>query len=84
MKAIGVVRRVDKLGRIVVPVEVRREFGIEIQDPVEIFTEDDSIILKKYCKNCTFCGNADDVRQFEGKNICSACMEAIADEINKH
>ncbi|MCI8979752.1 MAG: AbrB/MazE/SpoVT family DNA-binding domain-containing protein [Clostridia bacterium] len=84
MKAIGVVRRVDKLGRIVVPVEVRRKLGIDIQDPVEMYTDEDSIILKKYYKNCTFCSNADDVRQFKGKNICSNCMEAIANEIDKH
>lgn len=84
MRAIGVVRKIDKLGRVVIPVELRRAFNIAIKDPVEIYTENDCIIIKKYSPECLFCGEANAVRHFSGKNICPSCMEAIADEINKH
>lgn len=84
MRAVGIVRKVDNLGRVVVPKEIRKAFEMDNNDLVEIYTDKDSVILKKYCPECVFCGKVDYVHQFEGKNICSACMEAIADEINKH
>ena len=61
MKATGIVRRVDKLGRIVIPVELREVMDIKIKDGVEIFTEDNTIILKKYDPSCVFCGESRDV-----------------------
>lgn len=84
MKSIGVVRRIDKLGRIVIPAELRRELDMNIQDPVEMYTEGGSVIIKKYSPSCIFCGEANDVRPFSGKNICPKCMEKIADEIDKY
>lgn len=77
MKATGVVRKVDELGRIVLPVELRRALDIEIKDPIEIFVDDDYIMLKKYEPSCIFCGNAKDVRNIKGKNICSNCVKDI-------
>lgn len=84
MRATGVVRKVDDLGRIVLPMELRKAFDVNIKDSLEIYTEDNCIILKKYEPSCTFCGEAKDIREFNGKNICPECMEAIAHEIDKY
>lgn len=77
MKATGIVRKVDELGRIVLPIELRRTLNIEIKDPVEIFVEGDFILLKKYEPACVFCGNAKDVETFNGKNVCKNCLDEI-------
>ncbi|MCC8169343.1 MAG: AbrB/MazE/SpoVT family DNA-binding domain-containing protein, partial [Oscillospiraceae bacterium] len=77
MKSIGIVRRVDELGRIVLPIELRRKFDIEEKDSLEIYTEDNCIILKKYEPSCIFCGNAPDIFQFNGKNVCSECAKTL-------
>ncbi|MBQ8403708.1 MAG: AbrB/MazE/SpoVT family DNA-binding domain-containing protein [Clostridia bacterium] len=77
MKSTGVVRRIDELGRIVLPIEIRKNLNIGNRDTVEIFVEEDKIILKKYEPACIFCGNADDVTMFNGKLICRECIEKI-------
>ena len=77
MKATEIVRKVDELGRIVLPIELRRTLNIDIKDPVEIFVDGDSIMLKKYEPACIFCGSSDNVRQVRGKNICAACIEEL-------
>jgi len=77
MKSTGVVRKVDELGRIVIPIELRRTLDIDMKDPMEIFTEGDQIILKKYEPACTFCGLTKNVANYKGKNICSDCMEEL-------
>ena len=64
MKATGIVRKVDELGRIVIPKELREVLDIDIRDPLEFFTEDTSIILKKYHPGCVFCGNINNVTRF--------------------
>ncbi len=74
MKATGIVRKVDDLGRIVLPIELRRNLGIDIKDPLEIYVDGDFIMLKKYEPTCVFCGSATDVINFEGKNICRNCI----------
>ena len=76
MKSTGIVRKVDELGRIVIPIELRRTLDIGIKDSLEIYVEDDQIILKKYMPACSFCNNASDIQQFKGKNICSECRAA--------
>ena len=58
MKATGIVRRVDELGRVVIPIELRNKFGIAEKDPIEIYVDGSNIILKKYEPNCIFCGNS--------------------------
>lgn len=73
MKSVGIVRRVDELGRIVLPIELRRQFGIEIKDSLEIYTDEDCIILKKYEPSCIFCGDARKIFLFNGKNVCPSC-----------
>lgn len=77
MKATGVIRRVDELGRVVIPIEIRTQFGISEKDPMEIYVEGSSIILKKYEPNCIFCGNSKKLIDFEGKPICKKCANSI-------
>lgn len=78
VKSTGIVRQVDSLGRIVIPIELRRNLDIEEKrDSLEIYVEDDHIILKKYSPACTFCNNATEITQFKGKNICRKCLEEL-------
>lgn len=77
MKSTGVVRKLDTLGRVVIPIELRKTMGIDIKDTLEIYTEGDEIILKKYAPGCVFCGDARNVSAFKGKNICSKCMKEL-------
>lgn len=77
MKATGIVRKVDELGRIVLPIELRRTLDIEIKDPIEIFMDGDYILLKKYEPSCVFCGNAKNIHNLNGKNICENCIEEL-------
>ncbi len=77
MKATGIVRKVDELGRIVLPIELRRTLDIDIKDPIEIYTDGDYILLKKYEPSCVFCGNANDIHNLNGKNICINCIEEL-------
>ncbi|MEE8331229.1 MAG: AbrB/MazE/SpoVT family DNA-binding domain-containing protein [Acidimicrobiia bacterium] len=69
----GMVRKIDDLGRIVVPAETRRLFNIREGDPLTISTEGDSIVLRKLEATCTFCGSTHDVSAFKGKGICATC-----------
>jgi transcriptional pleiotropic regulator of transition state genes len=78
IKATGIVRRVDDLGRIVIPVELRRTYGIAEQDALEIFTQGaDQIVLRKYLPLCVFCGDGMDVMAFEGKTVCGPCRSRL-------
>lgn len=77
MKSTGVVRKLDDLGRIVIPIELRRTMGIDLRDTLEIFVEDDRIILKKYHPACIFCDDARDVTQYKGKIVCKRCLEEL-------
>ena len=78
MKSTGVIRRVDELGRVVIPIELRTQFGISEKDPMEIYVEGNSIILKKYQPNCIFCGGSKKLLDFEGKLICKKCASNIS------
>ena len=73
MKATGIVRRVDELGRIVLPKELRRTLDIGEKDPVEIYTDGKGIILRKYAPGCAFCGSVNDIRYIHGTPVCGAC-----------
>lgn len=81
MKSTGIVRKVDELGRIVLPIEIRKIMDIKVKDSVEIFTDDSRIILQKYSPACTFCNNADNVVYFNGKRICADCIEKIKGQL---
>ncbi|MDR3591783.1 MAG: AbrB/MazE/SpoVT family DNA-binding domain-containing protein [Negativicutes bacterium] len=74
MKSTGMVRKTDELGRIVLPIELRRTLDIAYKDGLEIFTDNNCIILRKYQPACVFCGNASEITNFKGKNICTDCL----------
>lgn len=74
LKSTGIVRKVDELGRVVIPIELRRTLGISEKDALEIYVDGERIILKKYEPACIFCGNAEKVTHFRGKIICSDCL----------
>ncbi len=77
MKSTGMIRKLDNLGRIVLPVELRRTLDLGIHDTLEILVDDDKIILKKYHPACIFCGDARDVVSFGGKLVCRHCLENL-------
>jgi transcriptional pleiotropic regulator of transition state genes len=77
MKATGIVRQLDQLGRIVIPKELRTTFDLNEKDPIEIYVEGNDIILRKYQPACIFCNEATDVIQYQGKNVCRNCLEKL-------
>lgn len=77
MKDTGIVRRVDELGRIVIPIEIRNQFNINEKEPLEIYLENSHIILKKFEPNCIFCGNTKNLVEFKNKLICSGCKNRL-------
>lgn len=79
MKTTGIVRKIDDLGRIVLPIELRKTLGISVRDEIEISAEDDRIILKRYSPACMICGGTDDIKTLNGKKVCGHCVA----ELNK-
>ena len=77
VKSTGIYRRVDELGRIVIPMELRNKLEIGEKDSLEIFVDGSSIILKKYNSTCTFCGGSKDLISYNGKLICSKCKDEL-------
>ncbi len=77
MKSTGIVRKVDELGRIVLPIEMRRTLDIGEKDALEIYVEGSSVILKKYKPSCVFCDATKDITVFKGKNICTKCLKEL-------
>jgi len=81
MKSTGVVRRVDDLGRVVIPKELRNLLDIKPQDPMEIFVDDEKIVLGKYVPGCIFCTELSDLIEFQGKKICKSCIKKMVQVI---
>lgn len=79
MKSTGIIRKVDDLGRIVLPIELRRTLDIAERDELEIFMEDDRIVLKKYEPACVFCSSEQGLVSYRGKNVCQECARKIAE-----
>jgi len=77
MKSTGIVRRVDELGRIVLPIEMRRTLDIAEKDTLEIYVEGDSIILRKYQQACVFCDSVRNLSAYKGRCVCAECIEAL-------
>lgn len=78
MKSTGIVRKVDELGRIVLPIELRRTLDIAERDSLEIFVSDDQIILKKFQPTCVFCDSGKNIVNYKGKNVCANCIAALS------
>lgn len=79
VKSTGIVRKVDELGRIVLPIELRNKLDIAEKDPIEIYVDGSSIILKKYEPNCIFCGNSKDLIAYNDKLICKKCQQKLSE-----
>lgn len=82
MKSTGIIRKMDELGRIVIPIELRNKFNLSEKDPIEIYVEGSNIVLKKYENNCIFCGKSTNLIDYKGKQICSLCLNKLQ-KINK-
>ena len=80
MKSTGIVRKIDNLGRLVLPVELRRGLGLDEDPTVEIFVEEDTIVLKKYQPTCIFCNEEEGLTVFHGKNVCAKCLKELKAE----
>ncbi len=78
MKSTGIVRKLDELGRVVIPKEIRNKLNIEEKDPIEIYLEGTSIVLKKVESGCIFCNNSKDLTTYRDKLICRKCLEKIS------
>ena len=81
MKSIGIVRKIDAVGRIVLPIELRKTLNITDDSALEIFVDGDKIVLKKYQPACIFCNDDVDVVLYKGKNICKQCVENLVKAI---
>ena len=77
MKSTGIIRRVDELGRIVIPIELRNNLKIAIKDPVEIYSDGNTIVLKRHEDTCVFCGSSKNLVPFKDKLVCQKCSENI-------
>ena len=77
MKATGIIRNIDELGRIVIPKEMRKKMDIKSNQPIEIYVDDNKIILSKYSPSCIFCDGSENVTVFKGKRVCAACLDEI-------
>ncbi|MDR1605425.1 MAG: AbrB/MazE/SpoVT family DNA-binding domain-containing protein [Gracilibacteraceae bacterium] len=82
IKSTGIVRKVDELGRVVLPIELRRTLGIDEKDALEIYVDEEKIILKKYAPACIFCGSAEGMQQYHGKNVCRECTGNMSALLN--
>lgn len=78
MKSTGIIRKVDDLGRIVLPIELRRTLDIAERDELEIYMENDRIILQKYEPACIFCSSSRALIAYEGKNVCQECVKKMS------
>ena len=77
MKSTGIIRRVDELGRIVIPIELRNKLKIAEKDPIEIYVDGSSIVLKKLEETCDFCGSTKNVKKYKDKLVCDKCIKSI-------
>ena len=81
LKSTGIVRKVDELGRIVLPIELRRTLDIAVRDELEIYLDDDKVVLKKYEPSCAFCASSRNLVTYRGRNVCMECIRHLNDAI---
>ena len=77
MKSTGIIRKIDELGRFVIPMEMRNKLDISNNDSLEIYVEGTSIILRKYQPDCVFCGSSKNVVEYKWKNVCEKCLSEM-------
>jgi transcriptional pleiotropic regulator of transition state genes len=73
----GIIRHMDELGRIVIPIEIRKRFGLSEKDPLEISIKRDTILLNRPRENCVFCGAGRVVEEHRGRSVCKACIDEL-------
>jgi len=78
MKSTGIVRKIDELGRIVLPIELRRTLDLDTKDSLEIYVDQDAVVLKKFKKSCVFCGEGENLIEFKNKLICPECINILS------
>ena len=83
LKSTGIVKKIDELGRIVIPKELRRAFAIEEGDSLEIFVDGERVILRKYQPGCQFCGGFEELIVHEGKNVCRHCLKEMVQKAKR-
>jgi len=81
LKSTGIVRKVDELGRIVLPVELRRTLDIAVHDELEIYLDEDKVVLRKFENSCLFCAANKRLVCYMGKNVCLDCVQAMNEQI---
>ncbi len=81
MRPSGIIRKVDTLGRVVIPKEIRQLLDISHGDPIEIYTDKSTIVLKKYEPSCIFCGTVTNITSFNGHTICPECIARMSCDI---
>lgn len=84
MKSTGIIRRVDELGRVVIPIEIRNKLDIQERDPIEIYVDGSAVILKKFEPNCIFCGNTKDLTKYKDKLVCMKCSKKLGEVSEKN
>lgn len=80
LKNTGIKRKIDELGRIVIPIELREKLEIDVKDQIEIYVDNDKIVLKKYEPSCIFCGNTKELVNYKDKLVCSKCISKIKEK----
>ncbi len=80
MISIGKIRILDDLGRFLIPSELRKIMDIDVQDPIEVYVEDNNIIIKKYIPSCVFCGEKSNNIEYMGRSICKKCLSEMRKE----
>jgi len=83
MKSTGIIRKVDELGRVVIPIEIRNKLDIAEKDPIEIYVDGSSVILKKFVPNCLFCGSSKKLVEYNGKMVCDSCIKDLIKRTEK-
>ena len=78
MKSTGIIRRLDELGRVVIPIEIRNKLKLAERDPMEIFVDGSNIILKKFESECIFCGSTDNIQDYKDKPVCKNCIKKMS------
>ncbi len=79
MKSLGIIRAIDSVGRVVLPIEMRKELDLVGEDSrIEIFARGNELVLKKYVPSCIFCHSDEDLVEFNGQRICKSCAEKIS------
>ena len=81
MNPTGIVRKVDDLGRIVLPIELRRTLDIAERDELEIYLDDDKVVMRKYEPSCVFCSSTRNLVEYRGKNVCTECIRSMKSEV---